>query len=77
MKSLQHQIQSADPEYDWVHIASRSHTARATDDELQVSRVADDLPPFFEVASDAWEEPDAFEISENAIETVSTEAGTQ
>lgn len=33
--------------------------------------------PFFEMASDAWEEPDAFEISENGIETISTEAGTR
>lgn len=29
--------------------------------------------PFFEMASDAWEEPDELEIAENRIERVSTE----
>lgn len=30
--------------------------------------------PFFEMASDVWEEPDEFEIAENGIEKVTTEA---
>lgn len=31
--------------------------------------------PFFELASDVWEDPDEFEISENRIERISTESG--
>ncbi len=30
--------------------------------------------PFFEMASDAWEEPDEFEIAKNRIEIISSEA---
>lgn len=33
--------------------------------------------PFFEMASDMWEEPDDFEIAENGIEAISTEVGAR
>lgn len=33
--------------------------------------------PFFEMASDVWEEPDELEVAENRIERVSTEEGVR
>jgi hypothetical protein len=41
MNSLQHLIEVADPDIDWIHILSQSHKARGTDYELQISRVSE------------------------------------
>jgi hypothetical protein len=41
MKSLQHLIEVADPDIDWIQILSQLHKARGTDYELQISRISE------------------------------------